>query len=79
MQERQADLPPGCEEVMAALDECHARGFLYKAVGNCNKAKHLVNLCLRAERVERTKENREKAREKQQQREALWAEVDRES
>ena len=74
-----ADLPPGCEEVMAALEECHARGFLYKAVGGCNKAKHEVNMCLRAERLQRTKENREKAREKQREREALWAEVDRES
>jgi COX assembly mitochondrial protein 2 len=62
---------------MAALDECHARGFLYKAVGGCNKAKHAVNMCLRAERLERTKENRVKAMENKKKREELWAEVDR--
>jgi COX assembly protein 2 len=64
---------------MNALEECHARGFLYKAVGNCNKAKHAVNMCLRAERLERTKENREKAMEKRRQTEALWAEIDQNS
>ena len=65
-----------CEEVMNALDECHARGFLFKAIGGCNKAKHAVNMCLRAERLDRTKENREKARMARAKREALWAEVD---
>jgi COX assembly protein 2 len=64
---------------MAALDECHARGFLFKATGGCNKAKTAVNMCLRAERLQRTKENREKAKEKKKEREALWAEVDRQS
>jgi COX assembly protein 2 len=64
---------------MTALDECHARGFLYRAVGGCNKAKHAVNMCLRAERLQRTKENREKAMEKRRNTEALWAEIDQNS
>lgn len=69
----------GCEEVMNALDECHARGFLYAAVGNCNKAKRAVNKCLRAERLDRTKENREKAKIERAKREAAWAEIDKNS
>jgi len=65
-----------CEEVMNALDECHARGFLWKAMGACNGAKTAVNKCLRAERLDRTKENRDKARAAKEKREAVWAEID---
>ncbi|KAI9784161.1 MAG: hypothetical protein M1839_002666 [Geoglossum umbratile] len=65
-----------CEELMAILDECHARGFLYKAVGMCNGAKRDVNLCLRAERLERTKKNREAAKVQREKIKAKWAEID---
>ena len=41
-----------CEEVMDILDECHARGFLWKSLGMCNDAKTAVNKCLRAQRLE---------------------------
>ena len=61
---------------MNALDECHARGFLYKAVGMCTDAKHQVNMCLRAQRLERTKSNREKAKTQREKIEAKWAEID---
>ncbi|KAL1970441.1 hypothetical protein VTN77DRAFT_4085 [Rasamsonia byssochlamydoides] len=63
-----------CEEIMTALDECHARGFLWKALGQCNDIKREVNRCLGAERYERAKRNREKAREKRQRIERIWAE-----
>ncbi|KAL4952230.1 cytochrome c oxidase biogenesis protein Cmc1 like-domain-containing protein [Aspergillus filifer] len=53
-----------CEEIMTALDECHARGFLHKALGNCNDIKRDVNKCLAGERYERAKRNRDDAREK---------------
>lgn len=66
----------GCEEVMALLDECHARGFLYKAIGGCNRAKHDVNMCLRAERLERTKVNRERAKVERQKVLEKWQEID---
>ncbi|KAI9680040.1 MAG: hypothetical protein M1817_005056 [Caeruleum heppii] len=66
----------GCEEVMQLLDECHARGFLYKAVGMCNQAKHDVNMCLRTERLERTRRNREKARVERAKVKAMWSEID---
>ncbi|KUJ22273.1 UPF0287-domain-containing protein [Mollisia scopiformis] len=65
-----------CEAVMTALDECHARGFLWKAVGMCNDAKTQVNKCLRAQRLERTKQNREKAKAKNEQIRSKWAEID---
>ncbi|KFY31057.1 hypothetical protein V493_01421 [Pseudogymnoascus sp. VKM F-4281 (FW-2241)] len=68
-----------CEEVMNMLDECHSRGFLYKAVGMCNGVKRDVTVCLRAQRVERTAANREKARIKREQIKAIWAKIDEES
>jgi COX assembly protein 2 len=58
---------------MTALDECHARGFLYKALGNCNDIKRDVNKCLSEERWARAKRNRDQAREKRKRVEQLWA------
>ncbi|CCU76134.1 hypothetical protein BGHDH14_bgh01721 [Blumeria hordei DH14] len=65
-----------CEEVMNALDECHARGFLWKAVGMCNDAKTAVNKCLREQRLERTKANREAAKAKNKEIREIWADID---
>lgn len=64
---------------MKALDECHARGFLIRCLGACNDAKHAVNMCLRAERLERTRKNREAAKVKRAKAEATWAQIDAES
>jgi COX assembly mitochondrial protein 2 len=61
---------------MSALDECHARGFLWKSMGMCNSAKTAVNKCLRAQRLERTKANRDAAKAKNQEIKAKWAEID---
>ena len=61
---------------MQILDECHARGFLYKAFGMCNKAKRDVNMCLRAERLERTARNREEARKDREKIKGRWKEID---
>lgn len=57
---------------MNALDECHARGFLYKAIGNCNDIKRDVNRCLGAERYARAKRNRDQARESRKRMEKIW-------
>jgi COX assembly mitochondrial protein 2 len=65
--------------VMNALEECHARGFLYKAVGGCNGQKTEVNKCLRAARLKKIAENREKAKAKREKIEAVWREVDENS
>ncbi|KAJ5683532.1 hypothetical protein N7462_006697 [Penicillium macrosclerotiorum] len=62
-----------CEEVMTALDECHARGFIYKALGNCNDIKRDVNKCLSAERFDRAKRNRDEARSNRRRIEEIWA------
>ena len=61
---------------MAILDECHARGFLHKAIGSCNRAKTDVNKCLRAERLERTARNREQAKKERERIKAKWGEID---
>lgn len=61
---------------MTILDECHARGFMWKAVGMCNGAKTNVNKCLRVQRLERTKAHREAAKLKNQEIKAKWAEID---
>ena len=61
---------------MNALDECHARGFLYKAVGNCNQVKREVNKCLGQARAERAKMNREEARANRSRIEKVWKEDD---
>lgn len=69
----------GCEEIVKALDDCHARGFLYKAVGMCNQIKRDVTKCLRAERIERTRKNREVAMKKRAEVVAAWREIDSKS
>jgi len=61
---------------MTALEECHARGLLWKSMGMCSNLKRDVNKCLRAERVDRTIKNREEAKEKRQKMKAVWAEID---
>lgn len=58
---------------MTALDQCHAQGFLHKALGNCNDIKREVNRCLAGERYERAKRNRDDAREKRKRIEKIWA------
>ncbi len=65
-----------CADVVAALEECHARGFLWKVTGNCTEAKYHVTMCLRAQRLERTRKNREEAKEKREKIEKVWAELD---
>ncbi|MBE3045184.1 hypothetical protein IMZ48_22060 [Candidatus Bathyarchaeota archaeon] len=49
-------------EVIHALEECHARGFLYKSAGMCNQAKREVNACLGVQRAKRQSNNRDEAR-----------------
>ncbi|KAF3038495.1 hypothetical protein E8E12_005719 [Didymella heteroderae] len=70
------EVQKSCAEVVAALEECHARGFLWKVTGNCTDAKYRVNMCLRGLRLERTRQNREQAMEKRQHIKKVWAELD---
>ncbi|KAJ5887769.1 hypothetical protein N7495_007810 [Penicillium taxi] len=62
-----------CEEIMTALDECHARGFIHKAIGSCNDIKIEVNKCLSSERSDRAQQNRDEARNKRRRIEEIWA------
>ncbi|EPE04745.1 cmc1- cytochrome c oxidase biogenesis protein [Ophiostoma piceae UAMH 11346] len=71
-----AERQQGCAEVMAAFEECHARGFLWKAAGMCNDAKSKLSICLKAERSKRVTANRTDAQEKRQKVRALWKEID---
>ena len=52
---------------MNALEECHARGFLYKSLGNCNDTKQKVTDCLKVARGKRLDENRARARAKREE------------
>ena len=53
-----------CEDVIAALEECHSRGFMHKASGGCNDFKDKVDKCLREERSKMQADNRAAARAK---------------
>ncbi|KAF9483781.1 UPF0287-domain-containing protein [Pholiota conissans] len=52
-----------CKDFIQALEQCHASGWT-KFLGACNKQKDALNHCLRTERLNRTAENREHARER---------------
>ncbi|KAI9903132.1 hypothetical protein N3K66_002484 [Trichothecium roseum] len=53
-----------CEEIIAALEDCHNKGFMHKASGGCNSVKDQVDKCLREERAKMQAENRAAARVK---------------
>lgn len=61
---------------MSALEECHAKGFLWKSMGMCSGLKTEVNKCLRAARLERTAKNREEAKMKREKMKKIWADID---
>lgn len=64
---------------MTALEECHARGFLWKSIGMCNDTKEQVTLCLRAERLKRTAANRAAAKVKREKVKKAWDDIEENS
>ena len=66
----------GCTDIMNALEECHARGFLFKAFGGCNDIKREVNKCLSRERGKKSTKNRETSLERRARIEAVWKKMD---
>jgi len=58
------------------LEECHAKGFLWKAIGSCNQEKRDLNKCLRSARLERTAMNREKAKVARAKVQAEWKDIE---
>jgi len=64
---------------MAAFEECHAKGFLWKSMGMCNDAKRALSKCLRAERVKRVSANRDNSQDKNAKIRAAWKDIDENS
>ncbi|KAF9533403.1 hypothetical protein CPB83DRAFT_845209 [Crepidotus variabilis] len=52
-----------CQEFIEALEQCHAQGWA-KFIGSCNLQKDGLNRCLRDERLARSAQNREQAKER---------------
>ncbi|KAL5511570.1 hypothetical protein ACEPAH_4787 [Sanghuangporus vaninii] len=50
-----------CKELIEALDQCHSNLWA-KYFGGCNDIKNELNMCLRRERIERTKRNSEESK-----------------
>jgi COX assembly protein 2 len=69
----------GCEQVMAALEECHAKGFVWKAVGMCNNNKKALIACLREERIRNQNVNRNDVQDKRSKIRQMWKEIDENS
>ncbi|KAK4237148.1 cytochrome c oxidase biogenesis protein Cmc1-like protein [Achaetomium macrosporum] len=69
----------GCEQVMQALEECHAKGFMWKAAGMCNDAKEQLAACLRAERAKNQDSNRNGVQDKQARIRQRWKEIEENS
>jgi COX assembly protein 2 len=64
---------------MAALEECHAKGFMWKAAGMCNDAKQQLAACLRAERSKSQNLNRNGVEDKRTKIRQKWKEIDENS
>ncbi|SNX83111.1 related to CMC2 - protein of the mitochondrial intermembrane space involved in respiratory chain complex assembly [Melanopsichium pennsylvanicum] len=68
-----------CAPLIQALNECHAQGVWHKITGGCNGIKHELNMCLRAERVERTANHVKESRQNRKKTEEVWKKIDDES
>jgi COX assembly protein 2 len=64
---------------MVALEECHARGFLWKSMGMCSNAKTELGKCLKAERSKHQTANRDAVADKKERIRQLWKEIDENS
>ncbi|KAK5663299.1 hypothetical protein OQA88_3727 [Cercophora sp. LCS_1] len=69
----------GCTEVMNALEECHAKGFLWKSMGMCNDAKADLVACLKAERWKTQSSNRSSVADKKDRIRQKWKEIEENS
>ena len=64
---------------MLAFEECHAKGFMWKATGKCNKLKTELDDCLKKERAKSQKGNRERAKSSKDKIRELWKDIDENS
>ncbi|KAM7196108.1 Cytochrome c oxidase biogenesis protein Cmc1 like domain containing protein [Naviculisporaceae sp. PSN 640] len=68
-----------CETLMVALEECHAKGFMWKSMGMCNDAKEELSACLRLERWRRQSKNRNSVQDSKDAIRRGWKEIDENS
>ncbi|PWZ00499.1 UPF0287-domain-containing protein [Testicularia cyperi] len=68
-----------CAHLIQALNECHAKGWFHKITGGCNDIKHDLNMCLRAERLDRTAQHIQASRENRKKTEQIWKKIEDES
>ncbi|CAO1630614.1 unnamed protein product [Jaminaea pallidilutea] len=68
-----------CGDLIAALEECHSKGLMHRTLGMCNGIKHDLNMCLRAERIERTAKHVEESKARAADKKKLFAKIDEES
>ncbi|KAJ1429294.1 hypothetical protein B484DRAFT_449486 [Ochromonadaceae sp. CCMP2298] len=67
---------PDCQETVKDLVKCHEEHQYGKFWGACNDFKASLDLCFRAEKEERRKNNFNKAREQQQKFDSYMAKDD---
>lgn len=67
-----------CGEIVRALEECQAQGFLSRAFGKCDAFQHELNACLRRERVDRQTTHFKEASEKRRSLQQKWKEMEEE-
>ncbi|KAK4168537.1 cytochrome c oxidase biogenesis protein Cmc1-like protein [Cladorrhinum sp. PSN259] len=68
-----------CEDLMVALEECHAKGFVWKSMGMCNDQKELLAACLKTERYKMQATNRNGVADKKDKIRQKWKEIDENS
>jgi COX assembly protein 2 len=68
-----------CEDLMIALEQCHAKGFLWKSIGMCNDPKDQLAACLRSERYKTQSSNRNGVADKKSKIREKWREIDENS
>lgn len=64
---------------MVALEECHAKGFMWKSMGMCNDQKEKLSTCLKIERYKNQSTNRNGVADKKDKIRQLWKEIDENS
>ncbi|KAL1925456.1 uncharacterized protein VTP21DRAFT_339 [Calcarisporiella thermophila] len=67
---------PQCQDVIAALEECHRASFWNTFLGRCNSIKADLNKCLSEEHVRKRQKNKQDAAERRKRIESIWKEID---
>jgi COX assembly protein 2 len=67
-----------CGDIVKALEECQAQGFMSRAFGKCDTVQNELNLCLRRERLERQALHFKEANAKRQDLQKKWKELEAE-